>query len=164
MGDGAEAAALDEDGLFVEHLAGLEDRAVGAEHGRAAEAELDEFEGHEAVVHVAEFDAFEVDEVDLDAARRQLVEQALHELLRLVMEEEGTVEQVHADDAQGLLLEGGLGVLHADVDDDLARLVVRVGLEFDAHPAVAFVAALVAARDDRVGERRRTPWSRRGSR
>jgi len=31
----AEAPALDQDGLFVEHLAGLEHVASGVEHGRA---------------------------------------------------------------------------------------------------------------------------------
>ena len=36
---------------------------------------------------------------------------------------------------------------------DLARLVVGLGLELHAHPAVALVAARVAAGHDRVGER-----------
>ena len=40
-----------------------------------------------------------------------------------------------------------LGVEHAHVDDDLAVLVARMALEPDAHPAVALVAALEAARD-----------------
>ena len=46
-----------------------------------------------------------------------------------------------------------LDVEHPHVHDDLARLVVRLGLELHAHPAVALVAAPVAAGHDRVGER-----------
>ena len=62
------------------------------------------------------------------------------QLLRLVVQEEGAVEQVDADDAERLLLQRVLGVEHAHVDDDLAGLVARVRLELHAHPAVALVA------------------------
>ena len=74
------------------------------------------------------------------------------EPLRLVVLEERAVQQVDADDAERLLLQRGLGVEHPHVQDDLARLVARVRLELHAHPAVALVAAPVAARDDGVGE------------
>ena len=72
---------------------------------------------------------------------RQVVEQRLDQLLGLVVEEERAVEQVHADDAERLLLQRVLRVEHADVDDDLAVVVARVRLEADAHPAVALVGA-----------------------
>ena len=70
----------------------------------------------------------------------------------LVVLEERAVQQVDADDAERLLLQRGLDVEHPDVQDDLARLVARVGLELDAHPAVALVAAPEAAGDHGVGE------------
>ena len=62
------------------------------------------------------------------------------------------VQQVDADDAERLLLLRGLVVEHPHVEHDLAGLVPRVGLELHAHPAVALVAAAVAAGDHGVGE------------
>ena len=67
-------------------------------------------------------------------------------------EKERAVEQVHADDAQRLLLQGVVGVEHPHVHDDLAVLVAWIGLEPHAHPAVALVGALVVAGGNRVGE------------
>ena len=147
-----EAAPLDEDGLLAQRLARLKDLAVGAEHGDPAEPELHQLQRHQPVVDAAELDAPELDHVDLDPAGGQPIEQALDQRLGLVVLEERTVEQVDADDADGLLLQRRLGVEHPDVEDDLARLVAGMGLELDPHPAVALVAALVAAGHDRVGE------------
>ena len=100
-----EAAALDQDRLLAQHLARLQHLAVGAEHRHAAEPELHQLERHQPVVDAAELDAVELDHVDLDAAGGQPVEQALDELVRLVVLEERAVQQVHADDAERLLLQ-----------------------------------------------------------
>ena len=151
-----EAAPLDQDRLLAQHLARLQHLAVGAEHRHAAQPQLDELERHQPVVHAAELDAAELDHVDLDPADGQPVQQALDQPLRLVVLEERAVQQVHPDDAERLLLQPGLDVEHPHVHDDLAGLVVRLGLELHAHPAVAFVAAPVAARHHRVGEREET--------
>ena len=148
-----EAAPLDQDGLLAQHLARLQHLAVRAEHGHPAQPELDQLERRQPVVHAAELDAAELHHVDLDAADGQLVEQGLDQPLRLVVVEERTVEQVDPDDAERLLLQVGLFVEHPHVHDDLAGLVVRLGLELHAHPAVALVAAPVTTRHDRVGER-----------
>ena len=153
MGRRPEAAPLDQDRLLAQHLARLQHLAVGAEHRHAAQPQLDELERHQPVVHAAELDAAELDHVDLDPADGQPVQQALDQPLRLVMLEERAVQQVHPDDAERLLLQPGLDVEHPNVHDDLAGLVVRLGLELDAHPAVAFVATPEAARHHRVGER-----------
>jgi hypothetical protein len=147
-----EAAALDEHGLLAQHLARLQHLPVGAEHRDPRQAEPDELEGHQAVVDPAELDAAEGDEVDLDASGREPVEQAAHDLLGLLPLEEGGVQEVDADDAERLLLQRGVLVEHPDVDDDLAGLVAGLGLEAHAHPAVALVAAAVAAGHHRVGE------------
>ena len=63
------------------------------------------------------------------------------------------MQQVDADDAERLLLQRRLAVEHPDVQDDLAGLVVRVRLELHTHPAVALVAAAIAAGHHGVGER-----------
>ena len=66
---------------------------------------------------------------------------------------ERPVHQVHADNAEGFLLQCHLVVQHADMDDHLAVFVAGVSLKLDAHPAVTFRATFVAACFDRVGER-----------
>jgi hypothetical protein len=139
--------------LLAQHLARLQYLAVGAEHRHPAEPDLHELQRHQPVVDLTELDAAELDHVDLDAARRQAVEQALDQLVRLVVLEEGPVEQVHPDDPERLLLRERLHVEHPHVHDDLAWLVVRLGLELHAHPAMALVAAAETARHHRVGER-----------
>ncbi len=138
--------------MLAQGFAGLQHRPVRAEHGHTTQAQLHELERHQTVVDPAKFDAAEFDHVDLDAAGGQPVEQALDHLVGLVVLEECGVHEVHADDAQRLLLQLRVLVEHAHMHDDLAGLVERVSLEAHAHPAVAFVAALVAAGDDRVGE------------
>jgi len=153
VGRRPEAAPLHQDRLLAQYLARLQHRSVGTEHGHTAQAELDELERHQPVVHSAELDAAELDHVDFDPADGQSVKQALDQPFRLVMLEERAVKHVHPDDAKRLLLQPGLDVEHPDVHDDLARLVVRLGLELHAHPAVALVAAAVAPRHHGVGER-----------
>ena len=106
----------------MKHLGRLQHLAVRAKHGRAAQAELHELQGHDAIVHIAELDPAEFDHVDLDAAGGQLVEQRLDEPLRHVMKKKRAVAQVDADDAERLLLQRSLRVEHAHVHDDLAGL------------------------------------------
>ncbi len=148
-----EATPLHQDRLLAQHLTRLQHLTVGAEHRHAAEPELHELERHQPVVHAAELDAAELDHVNLDAARGEAVEEALDELVRLVVLEERPVQQVHPDDSERLLLQPGLDIEHPYMHDDLARLVVRLGLELHAHPAVALIAALVTARYHRIGKR-----------
>lgn len=136
---GAEAAALDEDVFLAQHLGGLEHGAVGGEHGGIAEAEMHELQAHEPRIDMAELDAGELDHVDLDPLGREIVQERFHELLGLVMQEKGAVEQVHADDAERLLLQRGLDVQHANVDDDLAGFIARMRLEFHTQPWHSFV-------------------------
>ena len=149
-----EAAALDQDRLFVQHFGGLQHFARGRKHRRAAQAQLHQPQAHHAVIDVPEGDARELDHVDFDAPRAQVVEQRLDELFGFVIETERAVEQVHADDAQGFLLQGVFGVEHPHVHDDLAVLVARMGLKPHAHPAVALVGALEVARRNGVGKRK----------
>src|SRR6266849_4465596 len=72
-GDGPEAAALDHDGLLVEHLGGLDHVSRRREHGGIREALLDELQAHEAVVHPGESRPGELDHVHVEALARELV-------------------------------------------------------------------------------------------
>ena len=80
-------------------------------------------------------------------------EEALDELVRLVVLEERPVHRFSPDDPERLSVRPGLDIEHSHVHDDLARLVVRLGLELHAHPAVALIATLEASRHHGVGER-----------
>ena len=152
MGCGPETTTLDQNRLFVEHLGGLEDFAIGAEHRRTAQTELDKLQRHHPIVHVAKFNTAELDHVDLDATRRQHIEERLDQHFRRVIVEEGRVAQVHPDNAECLLLQRGLRIQHPNVHHDLARLVIGATLKLDSHPAVAFVAAAEAPGHHRVGK------------
>ena len=68
---------------------------------------------------------------------------------------EGAVDQVHADDPERFLLIDVRFVQHPHVDDDLARLTARFGLEAHPEPAVRFVVLLETARRDGVGENKK---------
>ena len=158
-----EAAALDEDRLLAQHLARLQHRAVRAEHRRPAQAELHQLERHQPVVDPAELDAAELDHVDLDAAGGQASS-------RLSISRSGSwcwknaaVQQVDADDAERLLLERRPRVEHADVDDDLARLVARVGLELARPSSRGTRCRPGSCGRRRCRRRRRRRWCRRGS-
>ena len=126
---GPEASALHQDGPLPQYLRGLKNFAGGPEHRRAAQSQLHELEAHDAVIDVAEFDAGELDHVDLDALDGEVVEQRFEQHFRLVMQEKGAVEQVDAHDAEGFLLQIVFTIEHPDVDDDLAVLIARVGLD-----------------------------------
>ena len=152
LGDRAKTSPLDQDRPLPQHLGGLQHFAGRSEHGRAAQAQLHQLEAHHAIIDVAEFDARELDHVDFDALRGEVVEQRFEHQLRLVMQEKRGVKQIHADDAQRLLLKIVFAIQHADVDDDLAVVVPRVSLKFDAHPAMALVGALIVAGRHGVGE------------
>ncbi len=73
------------------------------------------------------------------------------QFLRLMMVE-GAVNQIHADDSERFLLIDVRFVQHPDVDDDLARLTARLGLETHPQPAVRFVVLLETPRRHRVRE------------
>ena len=73
-------------GLLVEHIRGLDDFAVGREHGGIGEAVLHQLQAHQAIVHVLEGRAGELDHVHFDALAGQVVEQRRDERLGIVRE------------------------------------------------------------------------------
>ena len=62
------------------------------------------------------------------------------------------VDEIDADDAQGLLFLQILFVPEPDMDDDLRRLAARLGLKTNAQPAVRVVVPRITARHHRVGK------------
>ena len=141
IGEGTETAALEQHGFLVKELAGDHGLAIGGEHGGFGEPLLDELQGHEAVVHAHKGGAGKFDHVHFHALAGEAVEQRADELFGLGMLVEGGVDEVHADDAHGLLLARGFPVQHPHMDDDGGRFAAGDGLELDAQPAVAFLLA-----------------------
>lgn len=150
--DGAEAAALDQDGLLVEHLRGLDDLPGGGEHRRVGQPLLDQLQAHEPVVHPVERRARELDHVHVDPLARELVHERADQRRGLPVAEVGAVDQVDAQHAERLLLARGRRVLQVAVDDDVGRRLVGPRLEADADPAAAGLVPRVAPRGDGVGE------------
>ena len=137
---------------FSEGFTRLEHRAIGSEHGEPTETELDQLQRHQSTVHMPEFDASKLDHVDFDAPDGEPVQQAFEQRLRLMMLEEGSVQQVDAHYPDGFLLKGRFHIEHAYMEDDLAGIISRTRLELEAHPAMTFVRPLVATCHHSVGE------------
>lgn len=152
VADRAEGAALDEDGFLAEDFGGLENFALGPEHGGRGEAHLNEFQGHQAVVDVAEFDAREFDHVDFDTFGGEVIEKGFEEFVGVVMKHAGAVDEVDSDNPKSVLLESIGVVEHAHVDDDLAAFVAGVSLEADTQPAMTLVRAVIIPGGNGVGE------------
>ena len=74
------------------------------------------------------------------------------------------VDQIDAQNAQGLLLRQVFLVPQPDVNDDLRRFLAGLGLKANAQPAMGVVLARITARHHRVGERRKTGSLRRAFR
>ena len=63
---------------------------------------------------------------------------------------ERAVDEIDADDAERFLFADIFVIEQADMDDDLRRLAVIIGLETDAEPPVAFDIARETVRGDGV--------------
>src|SRR5207247_3894565 len=122
VGNGTKTAALDQHGFVMQNVGRLQHFAVRAEHGGAAQSELHELERHDAVVHVAKFDSAELEHVDLEATRGEIIEQGFDEFLRNVAQEKCAVKKIDTNDAERFLLPRRFLVEPAHVADDLARL------------------------------------------
>ena len=155
VGDGAKAAAFDENGLFIEHFRRLENLATGAEHHGVGEAVLDEGERHEAIVDGREGRASELEHIHLDAGGREIIEEGSDELARVRVVIERPVDGIDADNTEGLLLQNIFFVPHAHVQDDVAGRATGRGLKTNTQPAVGLVRALEISRRDCVGENKK---------
>jgi hypothetical protein len=91
-------------------------------------------------------------ELDLDPAGADLIDEGGQEVIDAVARAERRMDEIHPDGAEGVLLPPGILVPEAEMEDDLARLGLRMILEADADPGVALAFAVVRSRRDRVGE------------
>jgi len=99
---GPEGAALDEDGLLIQHVGGLDHFARRGEHCRVGQPLLHQLQAHEPVVHAVEGGTRELDHVHVDAPRaRELIHERADEGLRLRMTVVRAVDQIDAQHAEG---------------------------------------------------------------
>ncbi len=104
--DRAEAAALDQHWLLVEHFRRLQHFAVGGEHRRAGQAELHEIAGSSRDCRCGRSSAPENSIRSI--SMRSVVRPSSSDSSSLpgsVAEEARAVHQVHADDAERFLLQ-----------------------------------------------------------
>ena len=73
--DRAEGSAFDEDGFAVKNFGGLEHVTAWTEHDGVGEAEFDEHERHEAVIHVMKRGAVQFQHIDFDAVGGEVIEE-----------------------------------------------------------------------------------------
>ena len=116
------------------------------------ETELNQQEGHEPVIHVLERGTVQFEHIDLDPIGGEVIQQRFDELAWVVVVIERAVNQVHPDDAEGLLLKDVLLVPHPNMKHDIAVRAAWGDLKADAHPAMRFIGALEIAGCDRIGE------------
>src|SRR5580658_303625 len=69
----------------------------------------------------------------------------------LQLKEDG-VDQVHAQDADGFLLEEVRAITHVDVENDLVRLAAGLQLEAQTYPTVRLICSSVVAGGDGIHE------------
>ena len=157
MGDRTEAAALDENGSFVERVRGLHDLAVGAEQCGAGQLLHDELEAHDAVVHIGERRPRETDHIHFNAAGLQVIKQRANEPSGVLVIESCPIDEIHAGDAQRLLLEKVLGVKHADMNNNVAEICMGSVLEAKAHPTMRLIMPAKASGGHRISKNKETP-------
>jgi hypothetical protein len=91
-------------------------------------------------------------DVDFDARTEELLEEPGEESIDTQSLMKGGIYEVHAKNSDGLLLPLRSRIPEIDVQEHLAGLRARLGLEANAQPSVLLVRALVIAGCDRVGE------------
>src|SRR3977135_4397898 len=64
----------------------------------------------------------------------------------------GAVKQVYADNSNRFLLAQPVGVMGADVNDDLRWLCTRSGLKSDPEPSIALSGPAISPRRHGIGE------------
>ena len=126
--DGPKTATFDEDGHFVEHLGGLEDVALGPEHDGVGEAAVDEVERHQPVVDLGERRAAEPEHVDLDPVGGEVVEEGRDELAWILVIVARAVDEVHADNAEGLLRPEMYSTARIQIGTGMASVVPKSAL------------------------------------
>ena len=73
------------------------------------------------------------------------------------MVEGRAVDEIHAGNAEGFLLEKIFGIQHADMEDDVAEFCTGGVLETEAHPAMGFIVAAEAAGSDGICKNKESP-------
>src|ERR1700733_4720904 len=104
----------------------------------------------EARIHISENRASEFENVNFEPFDGQIVEHAGQKVLWGRPLVECSVDQIHTEGANGLLLELCSGIPEIDVEKNLIGRAFGFGLEANTEPAVLLVGSLVIPGGDRV--------------
>ena len=152
LGDRSEGAADGENVLLVQDIGCLAVSPVGGEDDRIRHAVFDQLKREQAVVDFFKIGPVHLDHVDFHLIAVEVVVQRLQELLRLFVEEDAPVNEVDAEQANGLVLQQGIALVQTRVKDDFVGFLVGSRLELEAEPAVALVGLVVIDGRDRIRE------------
>src|SRR6185436_20956781 len=117
--DRSKTSALNDDGLFVEHLGGLDDLSIGGEHGGVGKPEFHQLKAHQAIVYVRESGTRKLDHVDFNPLHGERIEQRrdkLNGIIKIILRRVG---QIHPHNAECFLLLEIFVIQHTDMNDDL---------------------------------------------
>src|SRR4051812_21299789 len=99
-----KASAFYQHRQFIENIRGLKHSAIGIEHRHFGETEFYQLERHKAIVDFRKCWSEKLRHVDLDALRREIIEQTGKNCSWITCTIERTVNQIHADNTDGVLL------------------------------------------------------------
>ena len=126
FGHGPEAAALDQDALFVKGIGWLHDLAVGGEQGGVGQAALHQFERHEPVVQALEGRPGELDHIHLNPFEADIVRQGFDERDRVAVKIQAAVNQIDSDNPQRLLFGQILFIPEPDMQPSVSVVLPRI--------------------------------------
>src|SRR5207248_1471609 len=116
---GPKAAAHHKDRSLVSHLGRLYAVTGRREHRSIRQLMLDKLQAYQPVVDPFKYRPRDVDYVDIETIARQSVRQRADQHGRVLMVEEGPINQVDAEHAERLLLKHCSRVEQMDVEYDL---------------------------------------------
>ena len=151
-----EGATGDKHGLLVEKLPRHRREAALIEQHRIREAEADQPDQGRTVIEVAEAGPAEMGEIDLHAARPDVLDDGLHEFIDGGAAVQGRMDQVHAHHAERVLLTTGIAIPQPQVEDDIAWFRPWFRLEAHAHPGVSLPFAVMRRRGHGIREGKET--------
>src|SRR5262249_40431248 len=131
FGNGAKAAAFNDDTFLVKHVGRLDHLAVRKEHRRLRQPLLHQLKRHETIVDGPEWWPGELEHVDVEAVGGEIIKKRINQCIRSHVLVKGTMNKVDADDAQRFLLLNIFSVQQPHVDDDLRRWSTGRRLKLD---------------------------------
>jgi hypothetical protein len=151
--DRPEAAPLKDHRPAEENLGRFHHLALGRKHRHVRHPLRNQLQTHQPVIDVRKSRPGELDHVDLNPHPAQSVHQRPDQIFGLVVQIERTVDQVHAQNPQHLLLAERYRIEQPHVNQYLRSLPARRRLKLQPHPPMPASGLRTPVRSHRIGER-----------